>query len=389
MQGAGLGVALAATSGAQALATLGVFALPVLVAQASVDYGLGVSSIGYQVALTYLAAALASMAAPRVLHHLGPLRGTQLALLSAALAVALLAAASLPLGILASILLGAAYALTNPAASVLLARLAPPRRRNMVFAVKQTGVPLGVAVAGFVLPSLAATFGWQAAMLTAAATLALLALGLQPLRAGWDAERGGTTASQPPPRVVGLPSLRALALTGGAFATVQIAIGAHMVAMLVLDFAWDPVSAGALVGLCQLVGALARLGWAVVADAWRSGLTVLALIGLLSAALLLLLPAARSAEPWAVALLFVLLGATMTGWNGVLIAESVRLAPTGGAAAASGMVLSMTFAGAVIGPATVALLATLLGGYATVFALGAVLPVLGAIIAWRARRLSA
>jgi len=52
-------------------------------------------------------------------------------------------------------------------------------------------------------------------------------------------------------------------------------------------------------------------------------------------------------------------------------------------------VLSMTFAGAVIGPATVALLATLLGGYATVFALGAVLPVLGAIIAWRARRLSA
>ena len=173
MRGAGLGVALAVTSGAQALATLGVFALPVLVAQASADYGLSVSSIGYQVGLTYLAAALASMAAPRVLRQLGPLRGTQLALLSAAMAVALLAAGSLPLGILGSILLGAAYSLTNPAASVLLARLAPPRRRNMVFAVKQTGVPLGLAAAGFLLPTLAAGFGWQAAMLTAAAALAL------------------------------------------------------------------------------------------------------------------------------------------------------------------------------------------------------------------------
>ena len=317
-----------------------------------------------------------------------------MALLGAAVGVALLTSASVPLALIASILLGTAYSLTNPATSVLLARLTPPRRRNMVFAAKQTGVPIGLAGAGFLLPSLAEAYGWRGAMLAAAAALAMPALALQPLRAGWDAERGGPAAASGRLQLAGLPALRALALTGGAFALVQIAIGAHMVAMLVLDFGWDPVPAGALVGLCQGVGALARLGWAglgwaMVADACRNGLLVLAVIGLLCCVLLLLLPAARSAEPLAVAVLFAPLGATMAGWNGMLIAEAVRLTPPGATAAASAAVLSMTFAGAVLGPVGLALLPTLVGSYAGAFALSAALPLLGAVIAWRARRLGA
>jgi MFS family permease len=381
---AGLGLALAATGTAQALATLAVFALPILVAQAAPDFGVAKTAIGYQVGLVYLLAAITAGWGAGLLAALGPLRTTQVALLAAGGGVALLASGSLAWAIPASALLGAAYGLTNPAASQLLGRLAPARRRNVVFAVKQMGVPLGVAFGGLLLPRLAEASDWRVAMLAAALLLAAFALALQPLRAGWDSVRG-EVARGARFRLRENPALRALALTGGCFALVQIALGAHMVAMLVVDFGWSPVAAGALVGLCQAVGAGARLLWAVLADRWRSGALVLAVIGLLSAVALALLPVLRGTEAWLVAALFTLIGATTAGWNGVLMAESVRLAPPGRAGAASGAVLSLTFAGAVLGPPGMAVLSEALGGYALAFALAALLCVAGAYASWRVR----
>ncbi|MCX8135410.1 MAG: MFS transporter [Roseococcus sp.] len=385
IRAAGLGLALAATGTAQALATLAVFALPVLVTQAAAAYGLPTSAIGHQVGLVYLLAALSSLGAARVLGALGPLRATQAALVAAAAGLAALAAGALWLAVPASALLGAAYGLTNPAAAQLLGRLAPAGRRNLVFAVKQMGVPLGVALGGLILPPLAQTLGWQGAMLAAALLLALFALLLQPLRAGWDAAREAASGPAARFRLRESPGLSALALTGAGFALVQIALAAHMVAMLVAEFGWSPVAAGALVGLCQTVGALARLLWALLADRWGSGARVLALIGLLSALALLLLPLLPGAEGWAVALLFAAIGATTAGWNGVLIAESVRLAPPGRAGAASGAVLSLTFAGAVLGPPVLALASGALGGYTAAFALSALVCLGGAWAAWRLR----
>jgi MFS family permease len=381
---AGLGLALAATGTAQALATLAVFALPILVAQAAPDFGVAKTVIGYQVGLVYLLAAITAGWGAGLLAALGPLRTTQVALLAAGGGVALLASGSLAWAIPASALLGAAYGLTNPAASQLLGRLAPARRRNVVFAVKQMGVPLGVAFGGLLLPRLAEASDWRVAMLAAALLLAAFALALQPLRAGWDSVRG-EVARGARFRLRENPALRALALTGGCFALVQIALGAHMVAMLVVDFGWSPVAAGALVGLCQAVGAGGRLLWAVLADRWRSGARVLAVIGLLSAVALALLPVLRGTEAWLVAALFTLIGATTAGWNGVLMAQSVRLAPPGRAGAASGAVLSLTFAGAVLGPPGMAVLSEALGGYALAFALAALLCVAGAYASWRVR----
>ncbi|WP_191083800.1 MFS transporter [Roseococcus microcysteis] len=383
---AGLGAALAVTGLAQSLATLAVFALPVLVAQAAPDFGVGVAMIGYQVGLVYVFAALTSARGGAVLRRVGPLRTTQLALVCAGCGAALLASASPWIAIIASALLGGAYGLTNPAASQLLGRLAPASRRNLVFAVKQMGVPLGVALGGLILPRVAEAAGWRVGLLGAGAVLVLLALAIQPLRAGWDAGHGAAAAALARFRLRDAPALRALAVTGGAYALVQIALGAHMVAMLVLDFGWDPVSAGLMVGLSQAVGAFSRIGWAVLADAWQGGLRVLVLIGLFATLFFALLPLAPGAATWKIVLLFVLLGATSTGWNGVLVAESVRLAPEGAQGAASGAVLSLTFTGAVIGPTALALLSTAMGGYTTAFALAGVLSLAGAGVAWWSRR---
>nr|WP_242535119.1 MFS transporter [Roseococcus suduntuyensis] len=320
------------------------------------------------------------------MRRVGPLRTTQLALVCAGCGAALLASASPWIAIVASALLGGAYGLTNPAASQLLGRLAPASRRNLVFAVKQMGVPLGVALGGLILPRVAEAAGWRVGLLGAGAVLVLLALAIQPLRAGWDAGHGVASAALARFRLRDAPALHALAVTGGAYALVQIALGAHMVAMLVLDFGWDPVSAGLMVGLSQAVGAFSRIGWAVLADAWQGGLRVLVLIGVFATLFFALLPLAPGAATWKIVLLFVLLGATSTGWNGVLVAESVRLAPEGAQGAASGAVLSLTFTGAVIGPTALALLSTGMGGYTTAFALAGMLSLAGAGVAWWSRR---
>jgi MFS family permease len=148
----GLAAALAATTGAQALATLAVFVLPVLAPAAAPDLGVPARWIGYQVAAVYLPAALVSALAGGALRRFGPARTTQAALAAAAAGCLALALGGLPGAAVGSALVGLGYGLTNPAASQVLGRLAPPARRNLVFSVKQSGVPLGAALAGWRSP---------------------------------------------------------------------------------------------------------------------------------------------------------------------------------------------------------------------------------------------
>ena len=381
----GLVLALFLLAGAQTLATMAVYALPVLVAYAALDFGMPRANIGYQVGLVYLCAVVASAYGPRWLAIWGPARTTQVALLAAAMGIAMLSFAELFVAIPATILIGLAYGLTNPAASQLLGKLAPPSRRNMVFGLKQMGVPFGVALAGLMLPGTAEILGWRNAMLMAAAMLLLMAFGLQFKRADWDQDRGAAAVQAGPLLLLKSPALGVLGLAAARYALVQIGLGAHMVAMLIGDYGWDSVSAGALVGLCQVVGGLSRIGWALVADTRMGGQRALMLIGVLSGVFLMMLPLVAGHQTLMLVLLFIAIGASTAGWNGVLVAESVRLAPPGAAGAASGAVISLSFAGAVLGPPLIAVLGQDLHGYRYAFAALAILPLAGAALCWFGR----
>ena len=388
----GLAAALVATTGAQALATLAVFVLPVLAPAAAADLGVPARWVGYQVAAVYLPAALVSALAGGVLRRFGPARTTQIALGAAAAGCLVVALGGLPGAAAGSALVGLGYGLTNPAASQVLGRLAPPMRRNLVFSVKQSGVPLGAALAGLALPALALFLGWRAAAGAVAAALALAAAGLGAFRPAWDTGRdpaaplsagaGGGMAL-----LRARPGLAGLAATAALFSAVQLSLGAYAVTMLVEEFGWGAVAAGAAAGAAQISGAAGRLLWAALADRWGVGLRVLAGIGAGTAAAAAALPLAVGGWPDAAVLgLLCVLGACAAGWNGVLVAEAVRLAPAGEAGAAAGGVLAAAFAGVVAGPSVFALAVAWLGSYATAFAALAVLPLLGAAIAWRTHR---
>jgi MFS family permease len=388
---ASLGTALLATTTAQGLATFTVFVLPVLAPQASATLGVGAQLIGVQMALVYGAAAFTSAVAGGALRRWGPARCTQITLASAAfacLAIALGGLAGVALGSLAT---GLGYGLTNPAATQVLARLAPPARRNMVFAIKQTGVPLGGALAGLLLPTLAAWLGWQGAALASGATIALVTLAYTPLRQHWDTGRdpasplrAGSGAGLRALREQ--PGLLGLAVCGGCYSGIQLAMGAFMVTMLVAEFGWTPVAAGLATALVQAAGAVARLAWAWVADRSGSGLLTLVAIGCLTVACALLIPLAPTWPQAAVLALFTALGFCASGWNGVLMAETARMAAPGRAGEAAGGVLVLSFGGVVVGPGLAAALVGLVGSYALAFAALALLPLTGAIVAWRTAR---
>ncbi|MEN0077397.1 MAG: MFS transporter [Paracraurococcus sp.] len=386
----GLTAALLATTAAQALATLTVFALPVLAPIVAPDLGVAPHWIGWQVAAVYLAASATSMLSAGALRRHGSARCTQLALAAAALACLLVPLAGLPGALIGAALTGFGYGLTNPAATEVLARLAPARRRNMVFAVKQTGVPIGGALAGLLLPSLAQALGWRGALLALAALLLLAVFAAGLFHRPWAAER---ETGPGPPRGAGggwralreQPGMAGLAAISGLYSGFQLALGSMTVAMLVEEAGWSPVAAGLVAAVTQAVGAAARLFWGAVADRWRDGMRTLALIGAITLAGGVLLPGIPGWPPAAVIALFALLGGSAAGWNGVLMAEAARLAAPGRAGEATGGVLAVAFAGVVVGPSLLGLLVGAVGSYAFAFAVLAGLPALGALIAWRGR----
>ena len=386
----GLAAALIATTGAQALATLAVYVLPVLAPAAARDLGVGPELVGTQVAIIYGAAAVTSIFSAGLLGRLGAAGCTQLALGLGAVGTAALGLGGLAGAAAGSVMLGIGYGLTTPAATQVLTRLAPPARRNLVFSVKQMGVPIGGALAGLLLPSLALRVGWRGAALAVAVSLVLAAVTLVPFRRSWDAGRGATASVQT--RLGTLEVLRAgrglvaLAATGALFSAVQLSLGAFAVTMLVDEFGWSAIAAGAVAAAVQASGAGARLAWAVLADRVRAGFAMLAAIGVGTAAAALAMPVAPHWPEEAVLLLFCLFGACSAGWTGIAMAEVARLAPPGAAGAAAAGVMSVTYIGVVVGPLLFGGAAALLGSYVAAFAAVSALPIVGAAVALRAHR---
>jgi len=383
------GPVLALTTLVQVLATSSVLALTALAPQVARDLGIGVHWIGYQVSLVYLAGMLTSATAGEVGARLGPERmlAAVLALLVGGLA--LLAQGALAAMALGTVLIGLAYGLNNPAASDLLERVTPPRRRGLVFSVKQSGVPLGAIVASLVLPpvTLALSGSWQATLgLVAAATLLLFpgVLGLppRPRDAAFPGGLGRMLAQQG--QIWRDPVQRALALIGGLFSAVQLIVTAFAVVTLV-DLGWSVVEAGAAAALIHAAGVVARPAWGMIADRVGAftiltllGLLVFVMVGGLSALALMPRPLQLG---W-----YLVLGLAVTGWNGVMLAATAQTAPAGQVGARTGAVLVWTFVGVTLGPALFALLAALLGDSRPAFVLVSLAGLAGAALAQSCRR---
>lgn len=374
----------------QASASAAVLALAPIATIVAADLEMSPHLIGYQVSLIYLFATLASLFAGAVTSKFGAGAASQFAMAAVAAGLVGLACGWAPGMALASAVIGVGYSLTNPAASEALNRVTPPSARNLVFSIKQTGVPIGGMIAAIALPALAVRYGWRISIAVAAIPVFALAIGLSCVRARWDETRNLAASFRANVRdglvlVLGSAPLRALSLMSFLYSATQLSLVSFAVTMLVSEFGWTPVSAGFAAAAVQAAGVAGRLLWGGLADRLEAGAPVLAATGALAALCAFAMPSIGGLpDAFAIALLMTMSLASV-GWNGVMLAEAARLSPPGRAGSVAGGVLMLTFAGVVAGPALFALLFRILGSYSQAYATLAVAPLIGAAVILRSR----
>jgi hypothetical protein len=145
--------------------------------------------VGVYYGVAAAASLVAQMGCGSFIVRYGALRMSQVALVLLGGGIAVAAEGSLPGFGASAIIGGGGAAVSTPTSSQLLSRVSPPRVAPLVFSIKQTAVPAGLLISGFLAPAMASAFGWRgAALITAAACVAFAAM-LQPLRARFDTDR--------------------------------------------------------------------------------------------------------------------------------------------------------------------------------------------------------
>ena len=358
----------------QTMTAMAVVTVPVLAPEIAESLAIDTAAVGlYQSAAFVGAAFLTLLSGSLVLRH-GGVRVNQASVVLSAAGVGLAVVGSVPIVALGAALAGIGYGLATPAASHVLARVAPPARRGLVFSIKQSAVPLGGLVAGVLFPPVAERFGWVWAVALACALVASAAVIIQPLRARLDDDRDPVhrvrfdAPGQSVRLIFATPRLRPIALVAFSYGAMQLCLFAFLVAYLVERVGLDLVTAGLMFSVMQGAGVAARIGWGWVSDRWISARPLLAGLGVGTIASTV--AATAFSEQWPLAGLAAVsaaLGATGVGWNGVYLAEVSRAVPMDKVGPATGGIMMFTFVGVVLGPSTFGAIVAMTGSYAAAF----------------------
>ena len=385
--------ALGVTFAVQTLAALTMAVPSVLAPAMSADLGIPAQNVGWFVSLAYLAAMLSGLQGGALANRHGSVRLSQWALAASAGGLGLLAA-GLPVALLAAaVVVGVGYGLPNPTAAEILSRHAPAHRRGLFFSIKQTGVPVGVALAGIALPWLLVRFGWRGTTLALALPIAAVGIGIGWTRRTLDATlardgNGGAAAGgvlttlralliAPLREVLAYPPTRRLAIVSLVFALTQVSFLTFFVSLLKIEHGFTLALAAGLLAASQAVSMTARIGWGHVSDRWIDPTRLLGLLGIAMGGGIAVLGLAPADTPWVLMLAVTLVCAgTAVAWNGVYFADLVRHLPADRVAQATGATQFMTFFGGMSGSALFASLVGVAGSYSAVFVGLAVLPAL-------------
>ena len=383
---------IAVMLGAQMLGTTATMLVPTVAPKVAETYGVSSAVVGYQISLLAAAMLVSLVFGGNFSVRWGACRTTQVALGLLATGCVIATLPHVGFLFLAALSLGFGYGLISPAASHLLMRYTPAARRNLIFSLKQSGVPLGGILAAVGGPGLAVTLGWQTALLADAVLIAILIAMAQRGRAYWDSDRKPHARALSSPTggvatVWKVPALRLMSIAGGLFVVVQIGISTFTVILFAEEMQFGLVAAGIVLTASQIGGVCGRIFWGWIADAVRNCYTTLAVLGAVMLAAAVLCALITPAWPLlAACVLFFVFGSSASGWNGAYLAEVARVAPGGKVSAATGGSLFFVNVGKMLGPLFMAKAFTLSGRYAWAFALLAVPAALGLACVLGARR---
>jgi len=257
------------------------------------------------------------------------------------------------------------------------------RTRGTAMGIKQTGVTLGVALGGVLLPALAVNFNWNIALL--AAGLPMLGLALISLFFyrecpvdGTGGTGGTVNASSTPEhksaaikeasflQILANPVIISLLVTVPLLALAQSCVMTFLVLYLTENIRLSVNLSGVCLTIIMIAGTLGRIVWAFLSDRFfrsdrKKPLIMICLLGLISSLGLAYFPA--DIFVWAIFFWVVLMGFCFLGWNALFYIMAAEVAGPALTGSITGVVLTMGWAGMVIGPLVFGWIVDVTGGY--------------------------
>ena len=344
----------------QTMATVAKSAIPVLFPTIALDLGTAAETVLVYAWVLAVVGVLVMAGCGTFIIRYGAIRISQVGGLLMALGLFIVTFSNLEtwVGILAlslaAILISAGSTSATPASSEILARYAPSRIAPLIFSIKQTGVPAGIAIAGVLLLPLAVWIGWRAAILAAAGVCLLIAISLQLCRREFDSIRNPIQelafgdVRETVYFVFRQPALRTLAVAAFVFVGLQAIFTNFTVIYLYEELKYTAVQAGTVIGLTTLVAIPARIFWGVMASTMISARSLLGVLAAVMAVAMAVMGSFSAVwSQWQVSAICVVIAMTAMSWHGILLSEVARIAPTGSVGRLTGGVLAFGTAGQV------------------------------------------
>jgi MFS family permease len=361
---------LIATLSIQSLVSMAAVTVPVFTPVAASDIGIPATYVGMYVALIYIGAMISSLPSGGFIARSGAIRVSQVCLALCAAGLALMVTSWLPLVALSALIIGFGYGPVTPASSHVLAENTPSHIMSFTFSLKQTGVPLGGALAGAIVPPLVLYVGWRGAALVVAGFCSVLAIFVQSTRDRLDRERRPDTSlsfhsvTGPIKMVFSHRAIIHLAVISIFYSGIQLCLMTYLVTYLTKQFGMRLVVAGLALSTALTAGIAGRIVWGAIADRFIPPRLMLGFLGVAMSAGAVAMALVSPSWPLGVILLVsTFFGATAIGWNGIYLAEVARLAPPGAAGEATGGTLFFTFSGVVVAPPIFGMIVNASGSY--------------------------
>ena len=252
-----IAVVVLATMAAQIASAMGIAIFPVMAPHLAQMLGVDASYVGYQISILFGAAMLVSSVVGTVVLRWGACRAMQWSLWLCAAGMIAGLSGQLWLMPLAAICIGASNSLAAAGAAHLLFRFGSARHRNLIFSIKQTGVPLGWALIALLAPWLTIALDWRVPLLAVLVYSVAGALLLERWRGVWDDDRDVHAAGRTN-LLTGIavlwryPTLRYLGISAFFFSFVQLCLGTFTVNLLVQEAGYGIVTAGVMLSVVQI-----------------------------------------------------------------------------------------------------------------------------------------
>lgn len=272
--------------------------------------------------------------------------------------------------ILFALIIGLGYGMINPPTTKGILVLVGKKNRGLAMSVKQTGVPIGGAVAAGLLPSFAILYSWKYSLILGALLITLsgfLSLVLyHESRLGGIPPDGNLESSKFNWKEIYQNKNIVFLSIGSAFCCmVQISLITYIMLYLRDVKKFDLIPAAFYLTLINIGGIFGRISWGVISDRLFKGARkiVLELIVFLIFGVSLILGINIDLPPIALSFVLFIFGFSAIGWNGVSHAFLVELSGEKMAGRAVGLAMVIFFLGNLSGPLLFGKIIDLTGTY--------------------------